>query len=107
MASYDPEFDHAPKFSPEYDDSRPRQRGCFFYGCVIASVLAVLMIIALAVLAFVGMRWFSGFVEEWTSPTPAELPKVQVSEEERQSVRERVELSEKPWKTERRPIRWC
>ena len=95
MASYDPEFDHAPKFSPESDDSRPRQRGCFFYGCVIASVLAVLLIIALAVLAFVGMRFFSGLVEEWTSPAPAELPRVQVSDEERKSVRERVDAFRK------------
>ncbi len=95
MASYDPEFEHAPKFSPEYDDSRPRQRGCFFYGCVIASVLAVLMIIALAVLVFVSMRFFSGLVEQWTSPVPAELPKVQVSEEERKSVRERVDAFSK------------
>ena len=61
MASYDPEFDQAPKFSPEYDDSRPRQRGCFFYGCVIASVLTVLLIIALAVLAFIVMRFFYRF----------------------------------------------
>ena len=95
MASYDPEFDHAPKFSPEYDDSRPRQRGCFFYGCVIASVLAVLLIIALAVLAFVFMRFFSGLVEEWTSPAPVELPRVQVSEQERKSVRERVDAFRK------------
>jgi hypothetical protein len=95
MASYDPEFDQAPKFSPEYDNSRPRQRGCFFYGCVIASVLAVLLIIALAVLAYIGMRFFSGFVEEWSSPAPAELPKVQVSEEERKSVRERVDAFRK------------
>jgi hypothetical protein len=90
MVSYDSEFDQAPKFSPEYDNSRPRQRG-FFHGCVIASVLAVLLIIALAVLAYIGMRLFSGLVEEWTSPAPAELPSVQVSEEERQSVRERVD----------------
>jgi len=95
MASYDPEFEHARKFSPEYDDSRPRQRGCFFYGCVIASVLAVLLIIALAVLAFVSMRFFSGLVEEWTSPAPAELPRVQVSDEERKSVRERVDAFRK------------
>lgn len=95
MASYDPEFDQAPKFSPEYDNSRPRKRGCFFYGCVIASVLAVLLIIALAVLAFIGMRFFSGFVEEWTSPAPAELPRVQVSEAERKSVRERVDAFRK------------
>jgi len=90
MASYDPEFEHARKFSPEYDESLPRQRGCFFYGCVIASVLAVLLIIALAVLAFLSMRFFSGLVEQWTAPVPAELPKVQVSEEERKSVQERV-----------------
>ena len=95
MANHDPEFDQAPKFSPEYDNSRPRQRGCFFYGCVIASVLAVLLIIALAVLAYIGMRFFSGFVEEWSSPAPAELPKVQVSEEERKSVRERVDAFRK------------
>src|SRR5271157_5330685 len=96
MASYDPEFDHAPKFSPEYDDSRPRQRGCFFYGCVIASVLAVLLIIALAVLAFGGMRFFSGLVEEWTSPAAAQLPRVPVSDEERKSVREPVDAFRKP-----------
>ena len=95
MASHDPDFDQAPKFSPEYDNSRPRQRGCFFYGCVISSVLTVLLIIALAVLAFVLMRFFSGVVEEWTSPAPAELPRVQVSEEERQSVRERVDAFRK------------
>lgn len=95
MASYDPEFDHAPKFSPEYDSSLPRQRGCFFYGCVISSVLAVLLIIALAVLAFLAMRFFSGLVEEWTSPAPAELPRIQVSDEEKQSVRERVDAFKK------------
>ncbi len=90
MASHDPEFEHARKFSPEYDDSLPRQRGCFFYGCVIASVLAVLLIIGLAALAFVFVRWFSGFVEEWTSTVPAELPRIQISETERESARERV-----------------
>ena len=106
MASYDPEFDNAPKFSPEYDDSRPRQRGCFFYGCVIASVFAVLTIIALAVLAFFTMRFFSGIVEEWTSTAPVELPKVQISEEERHSVRNGWPLSRKPSKQGRRPIPW-
>jgi hypothetical protein len=95
MASYDPAFDHAPKFSPEYNDAPPRQRGCFFYGCVIASVVSVLLIIALAVLAFIFMRFFSGLVEEWTSPAPAELPRVQVSEEERKSARERVDAFRK------------
>jgi hypothetical protein len=95
MASHDPEFYEAPKFSPEYDEPRPKQRGCFFYGCVIASVLAVLLIIALAVGAFFVMRFFSGVVEEWTSPSPMELPKVHASEEERKAVRERIDTFHK------------
>lgn len=91
MASYDPEFYQAPKFSAEYDAAPPRQRGCFFYGCVIASVLTVLLLIALAVGAFFMLRFFSGMVEQWTSPTPMELPKVEVSDEQRQEVRRRVD----------------
>ncbi|MFO0890522.1 MAG: hypothetical protein U0790_15440 [Isosphaeraceae bacterium] len=91
MASYDPEFYQAPKFSAEYDESRPRQRGCFFYGCVIASILAALLLIALAVGAFFFMRFLSGVVDEWTSPSPMELPRVQIPEEDRQSVRRRVD----------------
>jgi hypothetical protein len=90
MATHDPEFYQAPKFSPEYDEPRPRQRGCFFYGCVIASVLAVLLIIALAVVSYIGYRFISDAVKEWTSPEPMELPHVQVSEEERKTAKERV-----------------
>src|SRR5205823_1907168 len=91
MATYDPEFYEPPKTSSGYDDARPKQRGCFFYGCVIASVLTVLLIILLAVLAFIGVRFFYGLVEQWTSPAPMELPKVQVTEDERKSVRERIQ----------------
>jgi hypothetical protein len=95
MATQDPEFYQAPKYSAEYEGSPPKQRGCFFYGCVIASVLAVLLLIALAVGAFFVMRFFSGVVEQWTSTAPMELPKVQVSEEDRRSVRERVDAFRK------------
>jgi len=91
MASYDPEFYQAPKFSAEFDEPRPRQRGCFFYGCVIASILTVLLLIALAVIAFFLMRFFSGVVDEWTSPTPMELSRPEIPEERRQSVRQRVD----------------
>ncbi len=90
MASYDPEFYEPPKSPPRYDEARPRQRGCLFYGCVIAGVLTVLLIIMLAVLAFIGVRFFYGLVEQWTSPTPMELPRVQISEDQQKSVRERI-----------------
>jgi hypothetical protein len=89
MATHDPEFYESPKFSPEPDELRPKQRGCFFYGCVIASVLTVLLIIALALGAFVFYRFLSRTVEQYTSPTPRELPKVQISEDHRKEVMDR------------------
>jgi hypothetical protein len=89
MATDDPEFYQAPKFSPEYDEYRPKQRGCFFYGCVIASVLAVLLIVALAVGAYMVYRKFNQLLEDYTATAPRELPKLEVDEEEREAVVDR------------------
>src|SRR3954463_8760431 len=89
MASYDPEFYEAPKTPTGYDDARPRQRGCFFYGCVIASVLSVLLIIALALAGYLAFRFFDNVLEQYTSRAPMELPKVELKEENRKEVVER------------------
>jgi hypothetical protein len=89
MATHDPEFYESPKFSAEPDELRPRQRGCFFYGCVIASVMIVLLILALAVGAYLAFRALNRTLEEYTSTTPRELPKLEISEEERQNAVER------------------
>ncbi len=89
MATHDPEFYESPKFSPEPDELRPRQRGCFFYGCVIASVLTVLLILALAVGAYLAYRAINKTVEEYTATAPRELPKLEIPEEERKNVVER------------------
>jgi len=62
MATHDPEFYESPKFSPEPDELRPRQRGCFFYGCIIASILALLMVILVAVGAFFLYRFANQMV---------------------------------------------
>ena len=66
MSTNDPEFYQTPKFSPEHYEAPPRQRGCFFYGCIIASVLALLMAILVAVIAFVGYRMLNQWVNEYT-----------------------------------------
>jgi hypothetical protein len=95
MASYDPEFYEAPKFSPEYSEPRQRQRGCFFYGCIFASVLTVLIIIAFGAVAYIGVRFVYGLIDQWTSTAPMELPKLQMSEEERKSVHERFDAFRK------------
>jgi hypothetical protein len=95
MATDDPEFYQAPKFSAEYDELRPRQRGCFFYGCVIASVLTVLLILALAVGAYLGYRVLNRYLEEYTATSPRELPRLTLTEDERKSVVDRFEAFRK------------
>lgn len=95
MASYDPQFDNAARFSPEYGEPRSGRRGCFFYGCVFAGALSLLAVLGLGVTAFIGYRFVNRFVTEWTSTTPVELPKVQISEEQRRAVRDRVEAFRK------------
>src|SRR3954454_8064004 len=95
MATDDPEFYQAPKFSAEYDELRPRQRGCFFYGCVIASVLTVLLILALAIGAYMVYRALNRTLEEYTATAPRDLPKLQMPEDERKSVVDRFEAFRK------------
>jgi hypothetical protein len=71
MSTNDPEFYQAPKFTPEPPPpALPRQRGCFFYGCIIASVLALLMVILVSVAVYFGFRYLGQQVENYTSASP-------------------------------------
>jgi hypothetical protein len=95
MSTNDPEFYQTPKFSPEQYQAPPRQRGCFFYGCIIASVLALLMAILVGILAFVAYRWANRMVEEYTATAPEQLPVLEMPAEKRQEVKDRVEAFRK------------
>jgi hypothetical protein len=95
MSTNDPEFHQAPKFSPEQYEAPPRQRGCFFYGCIIASVLAVLMLILLGIAIYVGYRFLAQQIDQYTSTSPIELPKLEMPAEQRQAVKERFESFKK------------
>jgi hypothetical protein len=95
MSTNDPEFYQAPKFSPEQYQAPPRQRGCFFYGCIIASVLALLLLILLGVSIYLGVRWLNKMVDTYTATAPRDLPKVQMPEEERKALKSRVEAFRK------------
>ncbi len=97
MSTNDPEFYQAPKFTPEPPQALPRQRGCFFYGCIIASILALLLAILMAV---IGLLWFTALsnqlVDEYTLGTaPRQLPKVEMPAEQRQTLKDRVEAFRK------------
>jgi hypothetical protein len=91
MSTHDPEFQHAPKFAPEQYEAPPRQRGCFFYGCIIASVLAVMMLVLIGIAAYVAYRAVTQAVDQYTSTTPIELPKVEMPDEQRKAVKDRFD----------------
>jgi hypothetical protein len=95
MATNDPEFFQSPKFSPEPPVAAPRQRGCFFYGCIIASVLALLTAILVATLFYVGYRFLNQAVEQYTATAPRELPKSEMPAEQVQVLKDRVEAFRK------------
>jgi hypothetical protein len=95
MSTHDPEFYQTPKSSPEKYEAPPRQRGCFFYGCIIASVLALLMAILVAIIAFVAYRWAGRMVDEYTGTAPEQLPTLEMPAEKRQAVKDRVKSFQK------------
>jgi len=94
MSTNDPEFYQAPKFTPESQQppyQQPRQRGCFFYGCIIASILMVLVLIFIGLALFFTYRFATQMVEQYTAAAPRDLPKVEMPAEQRASLKKRVE----------------
>jgi hypothetical protein len=89
MAANNPDFSDYQKFTPPAYEEPPRQRGCFFYGCIIASILSLLLVIAVSVFLYLGYRMLGRAIEEYTSTTPRELPKVEMPAEQRQNVADR------------------
>jgi hypothetical protein len=94
MATNDPDFQQRPKDVPQPYETRSRH-GCFFYGCIIASVLAVLVVIAIGVVTYLGFRVLNQLVDEYTSTTPRELPKVEMPDEDRKALKDRFEAFRK------------
>jgi len=89
MATSDFDAYQAHKFTPESYEP-PRQRGCFFYGCIFAIVLMVVIVIALATGAYFLYRTFGRLVEEYTATAPQQLPTVEMPAEQRQVLRDRI-----------------
>jgi len=74
-------------FGPETPPAK--QRGCFFYGCIIALVLAALGLVLAGVLAFTAYRFLNGVINDYTSTAPVPLPKVEMPADDRKSLDER------------------
>jgi hypothetical protein len=90
MASGNVDYSDYKLIAPPFDEP-PRQRGCFFYGCIIAIVLSLLLLIAVVVLIFILYRLLGSFVDEYTATAPRELPKVVMPAEQFRPLKEREE----------------
>ena len=90
MSSYDPEFHDQAKPSPETFDPTTKRNGCWFYGCVFVVGSLVVVLLGLAVAAFVVYRTLTQYVEDYTALAPVDLPKVEITEAQRKSAVERA-----------------
>jgi hypothetical protein len=69
--------------------------GCFFYGCVTAIVLALVAVLAISISGYFGYQAYLKLVNEYTTPTPVRLPRVEMPEEDRKALHERVDAFKK------------
>jgi hypothetical protein len=90
MPSYDPEFQDAAKGPPEYFEPEPRRKGCFFYGCAFSIAGLVIVLLGLAVGAFVLYRTWAHYVEVYTAEEPIPLPRVEAPAERIKDAVERA-----------------
>jgi hypothetical protein len=98
MSTNDPEFYQAPKFTPESQQppyQQPRQRGCFFYGCIIATILMVMVLFLIGVGSYFLYRFVAHAIEQYTATAPQDLPKVEMPANQRESLKKRYEDFEK------------
>jgi hypothetical protein len=68
----------------------PRQRGCFFYGCLFSAVGAVLIMVAVGALSYIAFRGIGQLVQQYSATEPVALPKVEIREEDLRTLEERV-----------------
>lgn len=68
-----------PNVPPPVPPVAPKKPGCFFYGCLTAIILAVLIGIGGGLLVYFGLNKLAGMAEEFTEATPAQLPKVEIA----------------------------
>jgi hypothetical protein len=64
------------------NQSNPKGRGCFFYGCIVSLVLLVLLLIAAGTATFFGYRALKNIAVQYTDTTPMPLPKAQMPQAE-------------------------
>ncbi len=95
MATSNPDYLSDSAFGAKSYEEPRRQRGCLFYGCLISSGLVLLLVIAMGIFSYMAYRSLVRFVEENTASTPREIPRVELPDAARRTLKERIESFKK------------
>jgi len=71
---------------PPYSAPPPKRRGCLFYGCLTSVVLGLIAVLV----AVVAVRAVKNKIYAYTESQPAQLPKVEMTDAEFDSLKQRV-----------------
>lgn len=76
--------------APPLPGTAPKKRGCFFYGCLTAIILMVVLLVGGLIVAKIVLGRFNQYIAQYTDSTAAPLPKVEMSVDEMKAVLDRV-----------------
>lgn len=84
---------HQDAYAPDHvsGQNKSSSAGCFFWGCLIVVLLLIVGAVALGLGGYWLFTSYTVQLEKYTSETPAEIPTVEMSEEEMQKLHERIE----------------
>jgi hypothetical protein len=84
-----------PRMSQYYEElptsKEPRQRGCFFYGCLTASILGLVFVVGMGILVYKIYRYGIDTAKQYTDTRPTPLPTVEMPAEQVKDLHARVD----------------
>lgn len=83
------------QFDQDFDDSKrrsePKQRGCFFYGCLFSGIALLVVLAVVGIGLYMLYSTASKIVNEYTETSPVVLVQPDFSDEQRDSLKQRSE----------------
>lgn len=87
----DPYFDDLPAGKASPTGAEGRGRGCFFYGCLGALLIAVVGLVLVGIVGVYLARFSSRLIDEYTATSPEPVPVVELPKAEVEAIEGRVQ----------------
>lgn len=78
-----------------YPEPPKKQRGCLFYGCLVASIVAGVGLLLFIALTVTLLYFANQMINQWTSTTPVPVPVVSLTADQEKSIQERFDAFKK------------